>query len=91
MKKEVVFIRALAWFTGELILGMTAAAGALDTITCGITAFKSAGTTHGLPLVLSCLAKIYADLGRYDDACRTIGEAQAMMEASRECLMEPEV
>ena len=72
------------------ILGMTAAAGALDTITCGITAFKSAGTTHGLPLVLSCLAKIYADLGRYDDACRTIGEAQAMMEASRECLMEPE-
>ena len=72
------------------ILAMTAADAALDTVTRGITAFKSAETTHGLALVLSCLAKIYADLGRYDDACRTIGEALAMIEASRERLMEAE-
>jgi predicted ATPase len=70
---------------------MTAAAAALDTITRGITAFKSAGTTHALAFALSCLAKIYADLGRYDDARRTKGEALAMIEASGERWFEAEV
>jgi predicted ATPase len=73
------------------LLAMTAAAAALDTITGGITAFKSTGTTHGLAFVSSWLAKIYADLGRYDDACRTIGEALAAIETSGERLFEAEV
>jgi class 3 adenylate cyclase/predicted ATPase len=74
-----------------ILLAMTAAAAALDTVTRGITAFKSAGTTHGLAFALSWLAKIYADLGRYDDACRTIGEALAMIEASGERWFEADV
>jgi predicted ATPase len=40
---------------------------------------------------LSWLAKIYADLGRYDDARRTIGEALATIEASGERWFEAEV
>jgi len=73
------------------LLAFTGKAAALDVTTRGITALKSTATTHGLTFVLSCLAKIYADLGRYDDACRTIGEALAMIEASRERLMEADV
>ncbi len=84
------------WKSGGLVLqgwlfAMTGKADALDALTGGITAWKSRGSTATLPPSLSWLARTYADLGRYDDACRTIGDALAAIETSKERLFEAEV
>ena len=73
------------------LLAWAGKVAALDPITRGITAWKSTGTTQAVAFALSQLAKIYADLGRYDDACRTIGEALAAMETSGERWCEAEI
>jgi predicted ATPase len=43
------------------------------------------------PLRLSTLAKGYADLGQFDDAWRSIGEAISAMETTKESWCEAEV
>jgi predicted ATPase len=84
------------WGSGGLLqkgslLALTGKAAALDPITRGITAWKSTGATQGVAFSISLLAKIYADLGRYDDACQTIGEALAAIETSGERYFEADV
>jgi hypothetical protein len=60
--KESRTFKSAGLVSRGILLAMTAAAAALDTITRGITAFKSAGTTHALAFALSWLAKIYASV-----------------------------
>jgi tetratricopeptide (TPR) repeat protein len=55
---------------GNLLALSGKAADAVDTITSGITAWRSAGATMWMPLYLSCLARAYADLGQFDNAWR---------------------
>ena len=58
------------------VLALTGkASDAVQTITSGITAWRSTGATVFVPLYLSYLAIAYADLGQFDDAWRCIGEA----------------
>src|SRR5260370_3936409 len=60
-------------------------------ITSGIAAWRSTGATLWTPWFLSYLAKAYAELGRYDDAWRCIGEALAAAETTNERWDEADV
>ena len=55
------------------------AADAVEMITSGLTAQRSTGSTTFIPGYLSSLAKAYGDLGRFDDAWRSVDEAMTAM------------
>ena len=57
---------------------------AVQMITAGITARRSTGATLNVPFSVSYLAKAYADLGKFDDAWRCIGEALSAVETTKE-------
>ena len=52
---------------------------------------RSTGATVFISTYLSSLAKAYADLGRFDDACRSIDEALAAVQATKERMFEAEI
>ena len=64
---------------------------AVQMITCGITARRSAGATQWMPWYFSCLARVYAELGQFDDAWRSIGDAMTTVETTKESWYEAEV
>jgi predicted ATPase len=64
---------------------------AVQTITAGLAAMRSTGATLYVPMYLSSLARAYADLGRFDDAWRSIGEAFTAAEATKERMFEAEI
>jgi len=78
-------------FQGSVLSLTGQAADAVHTITSGITAWRSMGGTVFSPWWLSCLARAYADLTRYDDAWRYIGEAMTLVETTKERRCEAEV
>jgi hypothetical protein len=51
------------------------ASDAVHMIIAGVTSYRSTGATMALPLMLSYLAGAYAELGRFHDARRCLGEA----------------
>ena len=67
------------------------AAKAVETITSGLTAEQSTGATAYIPARASDLARACADLGRFDDAWRSIDEAMRAMEATKERWWEAEI
>jgi predicted ATPase len=67
------------------------AAEAVETITWGLTTERSIGATAFIPARSSDLARAYADLGRFDDAWRSIDEAMTAMEATKERWWEAEI
>ncbi len=64
---------------------------AIEATRAGISAWRSTGATTWLPPYLSYLAKAYADLGRFEEARRTIIEAMTVIEATKERWCEAEV
>jgi predicted ATPase len=64
---------------------------ALQTLTSGITAWRSTGATLYVPLYLSYLARAYAELGQFDDASRTIVDAITAVEISKQRWCEAEI
>src|SRR5262249_31188594 len=66
------------------------ATDAVQTITCGVTAMQSTGTTMWMPLWLSYLTRANAEIG-FDDARRCICEAMAAVETAKERWCEAEV
>ncbi len=67
------------------------ASDAVRTITSGISALRSTGSTLWTPLWFSHLAKSHADLGQFTDAWRCIGEAIGAIETTREKMYEADV
>src|ERR1700692_3849767 len=67
------------------------ASDAVPMITSGITSFRSTGATVFMPLWLSCLARAYAGLGKFDEAWRFIGEAMTAVETTKETLFEADI
>jgi predicted ATPase len=63
---------------------------AVQTITSGVSAMRSTGTTMWMPLWFSYSARAYADLGQFDEAWRCIGEAITAVEATKEGWHEAE-
>jgi predicted ATPase len=67
------------------------ASNAVEMITTGIIALRSAGATMWMPLYLSYLARAHAELGQFTDAWRCIGEAMTAIETTKEHLWDAEV
>ena len=67
------------------------ASDAVQTITSGVTAMQSTGTTMWMPLWLSYLTRANAEIGQFDNARRCIGEAMAAVETAKERWCEAEV
>ena len=66
-------------------------AEAVQTLTSGITAYRSTGATVVLPWNLSNLAHAHAELGQFDDAWRCIGEAMTAVEMTKETWFEADI
>jgi class 3 adenylate cyclase/predicted ATPase len=67
------------------------AADAVQMLISGITAWRSTGATLCMPLHLSSLAKAYSELGQFENAWRSIGEAMTAVETTKESWYEAEV
>ncbi|HEU4358815.1 MAG TPA: adenylate/guanylate cyclase domain-containing protein [Xanthobacteraceae bacterium] len=67
------------------------ASDAVRLITSGLTARQSTGTTMGMPFFLSHLARAQAELGKFEDAWCSIGEAMTATETTKERWCEAEV
>jgi predicted ATPase len=60
-------------------------------ITSGLTALRSTGSTTFIPGYLSSLAKAYGDLGRFDDAWRSVDEAMTAVRTTKESWCEADI
>jgi predicted ATPase len=67
------------------------AAAAVQMISFGTAAWRSTGATLWTPLWLSYLAKAYADLEKFDDAWRCVGEAKTAVATTKERWYEAEL
>jgi class 3 adenylate cyclase/predicted ATPase len=76
---------------GSLLALTSQAANAVHAITSGITAWRSTGATVLMPWWLSCLARAYSELGRFDDAWRCISEAITRTETTKERWSEADI
>jgi predicted ATPase len=74
---------------GWLLASTGKTRNAVQMITLGIAAWRSTGSTLQIPFHLSHLARAYAELGQYEQARCTIGEAMA--EATKERWCEADV
>src|SRR6516162_3659869 len=61
---------------------------AVPLITTALAAWRSTGATLFVPVHLSCWARAYSELGKFDDAWRCIGEAVTAIEATKETWCE---
>jgi class 3 adenylate cyclase/predicted ATPase len=74
------------------VLALTGnASDAIQTILSGITAWRSAGSTLSIPSFLIHLGRAYAELGQFEQAQRSIDEAMAAIENTKERWFEGEV
>jgi predicted ATPase len=88
---------AFYWKTFEMlmqgcVMALTSnATHAVQMLTAGMTAFRSTGATAFMPNWLQCLARAYAELGKFDDAWRCVHEAMTAIEATKETWTEAEI
>ena len=83
-----------AWgiMQGGCVLALTdKVSDAVQTVTSGVTAMRSTGTTMWMPLWLSYLARANAKIGQFDAATRCIGETMTAVETAKERWCEAEV
>jgi len=87
-----LFWGAWALMQRGCLLALTGKASeAVQTITSGVTAMHSTGTTMWMPLWLLYLARANAEVGQFDDAKRCISEAVAAVESAKDRWCEAEV
>ena len=63
----------------------------VQMITSALMSWRSTGATYWVPLLLSYLARAYAELGQFDDTGRSIREATTTVETTNEKWFEAEV
>jgi predicted ATPase len=91
-EKDALLWRSLGISVQGWLLALTGkASDAIQAITTGVTALRSTGATIWMPLSLIYLTRAYAELGQFDDAWRSIGEAVTMVETTKERWCEAEV
>ena len=74
------------------VLALTGqASGAVQMIPSNLAATRSMGNTGLTPLFLSCLGTAYAELGQFDEAWRSVVEAMALVQTTRENWFEAEI
>jgi predicted ATPase len=91
-EKDALYWKAAGMIHQGWLFALTGkAANAVEMITSGITAYRSTGATNFMPLYLPYLARAYAELGKFDEAWRCIGEAMTAVETTKESWCEAEV
>ncbi len=76
---------------GCLLTSTGKASDAVHALTTGLAALRSTGSTMWVPLLLTYLARAYAEVGQCDNAWRCIGEAMTEVETTKEQWCESEV
>jgi class 3 adenylate cyclase/predicted ATPase len=64
---------------------------AVQMIALGVAALRSTGATWSVSYYLSRLARVYSEVGQFDDAWRCIGEALNAVETTKERLWEADI
>jgi predicted ATPase len=91
-EKGTLFWKAFGMLGRGSVLAVSGkSADAVQPLTAAIAGFRSTGAKVGLPLYLSYLATAYAQLGRYDESLRSIDEAMAAKEATKERWWEADI
>jgi class 3 adenylate cyclase/tetratricopeptide (TPR) repeat protein len=91
-EKDALFWGAIGIsFRGYLLASTGRASEAIDTVSSGLAAYRSTGTTLWMPLHLSSLAKANVDVGHFDGAWRNINEAMRTIEETKERWLEAEI
>ena len=91
-EKGALFWKALGLMNQGCACALTGqASDAVRMITSGLAAQQSTGTTMGMPFFFAHLARAHAELGRFQDAWCTIGEALTATETTNERWCEAEV
>jgi predicted ATPase len=91
-EKGTAWWKALGmWSQGVLFVLSGNASDAVQMITSGLTAYRAAGATAYVPLNLAYLATACADLGRFDDAWRSVDEALTAVEKTKERIFEADI
>jgi class 3 adenylate cyclase/predicted ATPase len=91
-EKSAPFWKALAIAHRGLVMVLTSnSAEAIQTISDGLTAYRSLGAKIWTTSWLSQLALSHANLEKFDDAWRCISEAISAVETTKERWWEPEV
>jgi predicted ATPase len=91
-EKGASYWKPLGMMYQGFLFSMTGKApNAVEMITFGIAAHRSTGSTLWITSHLSHLARVYAELEQFEEAWRSIGEAMAAMEKTKERWCEAEV
>jgi predicted ATPase len=91
-EKGALFWRALGMSVRGCLLVLTGKAeDAVQLITSGMTALRSTESTLWMPLHLPYLARAYAELGQFNNACRCIDEAMTAAEKAKERWHEADI
>ena len=91
-EKGALFWKAWAMMNQGGVSVLTGkASDAVATIISAITMWRSTEATAHLPLSLTYLTRAYAELGKFDDARRCIGEAMTAAETTKERWFEAEI
>src|SRR6516225_1431432 len=91
-EKNAAIWKALATMQKGCVLALSGKASeGIQMITSGITTYKSTGSRVYLPIFLAHLSRAYAEVGQFDDAWYSIGEALSAVEATKECWYEAEI
>jgi predicted ATPase len=90
-EKGAAFFRVLGAAQRGCVLALTGKpSAAVDTISAGTAGYRSTGATVWSTSFLSYLALAHADLGKFDDAWRCIGETMKVVETTKERWFEAE-
>jgi predicted ATPase len=91
-EKGSLFWKAFGMMNQGWLFALTAkASDAVQSITSGMTTWRSTGATLWAPLRMSHLARAYAELDQFDDAWRCLGEAMTVVETAKERWCEAEI
>ena len=84
-EKGSLYWKSMGMTQRGLLFAVTGnASDAVRMITSGLTAYRLTGSTFLIPTFLTYLAGAYAELGQFDDARRSIDEAIAAIETTKE-------
>jgi len=90
--KGALYWKALGTVLQSHVTALTGrASSVVESITAGINAWRSTGSTIWMPLFLSFAAKAFSEAGNFEDAWRCIAEAMPTMETTKERWCEAEV
>ena len=90
-KGSVNFKAAAKCFEGSILALTGRIAEAIPTITTAIAAWQATKAKLLVPTYLSYLARAHAELGQFDDAWHSIGDALTAIEATKETWYAAEV